>query len=52
MGLAVNPMGVEGQLEGGAVQGIRRALSEEILIDPDTGGFICKPAPEDTTLWR
>ena len=37
VGLAVNPMGVEGQLEGGAVQGIGRALSEEILIDPDTG---------------
>ena len=37
VGLAVNPMGVEGQLEGGAVQGIGRALSEEILIDPHTG---------------
>ena len=37
VGLAVNPMGVEGQLEGGAVQGIGRALSEEIQIDPDTG---------------
>ena len=37
VGLAVNPMGVEGQLEGGAVQGIGRALSEEIQIEPDTG---------------
>ena len=37
VGLAVNPMGVEGQLEGGAVQGIGRALSEELLIDADTG---------------
>ena len=37
VGLAVNPMGVEGQLEGGAVQGIGRALSEEIQIDPSTG---------------
>ena len=37
VGLAVNPMGVEGQLEGGAVQGIGRALSEEIQIDPHTG---------------
>ena len=37
VGLAVNPMGVEGQLDGGAVQGIGRALSEEILIDQDTG---------------
>ena len=30
-------MVVEGQLEGGAVQGIGRALSEEVLIDPATG---------------
>ncbi len=37
VGKAINPMGVEGQLEGGAVQGIGRALSEEILIDPETG---------------
>ncbi|MCH2512702.1 MAG: xanthine dehydrogenase family protein molybdopterin-binding subunit [Dehalococcoidia bacterium] len=37
VGQAINPMGVEGQLEGGAVQGIGRALSEEILIDKDTG---------------
>ena len=37
VGVAINPMGVEGQLEGGAVQGIGRALSEELLIDPDTG---------------
>ena len=37
VGLAVNPMGVEGQLEGGAVQGIGRALSEELLIDNETG---------------
>ena len=37
VGTAINPMGVEGQLEGGAVQGIGRALSEELVIDPDTG---------------
>ena len=37
IGKAINPMGVDGQLEGGAVQGIGRALSEEILIDKDTG---------------
>jgi CO/xanthine dehydrogenase Mo-binding subunit len=30
-------MGVEGQLEGGAVQGIGRALSEEMQIDMETG---------------
>ena len=37
VGVAINPMGVEGQLEGGVVQGIGRALSEELLIDPATG---------------
>jgi CO/xanthine dehydrogenase Mo-binding subunit len=37
VGVAVNPMGVEGQMEGGAVQGIGRALSEELLIDPASG---------------
>ena len=37
VGVAVNPMSVEGQLEGGAVQGIGRALSEELLLDPATG---------------
>jgi carbon-monoxide dehydrogenase large subunit len=37
VGVAVNPMGVEGQLEGGAVQGIGRALSEDLLIDGNTG---------------
>ena len=37
IGKAINPMGVEGQLEGGAVQGIGRALSEEIQIDRETG---------------
>lgn len=37
VGIAVNPMAVEGQLEGGIVQGIGRALSEELLIDPNSG---------------
>ena len=37
VGTAINPMSVEGQLEGGAVQGIGRALTEELIIDPDTG---------------
>ena len=43
VGTAINPMGVEGQLDGGAVQGIGRALSEELIIDPDTGQ-VCNPS--------
>jgi CO/xanthine dehydrogenase Mo-binding subunit len=37
VGTAINPMSVEGQLEGGVVQGIGRALTEEILWDSATG---------------
>ncbi|MBM3942255.1 MAG: xanthine dehydrogenase family protein molybdopterin-binding subunit [SAR202 cluster bacterium] len=37
VGVAINPMSVEGQLEGGVVQGIGRALTEEIQWDPNTG---------------
>ena len=40
VGVAVNPMAVEGQLEGGAVQGIGRALSEELLINPANGAVL------------
>jgi CO/xanthine dehydrogenase Mo-binding subunit len=32
VGTAINPMAVAGQIEGGAVQGIGRALSEEVVI--------------------
>ncbi|MEE9148803.1 MAG: molybdopterin cofactor-binding domain-containing protein, partial [Candidatus Tectomicrobia bacterium] len=31
-GVAINPMAVEGQIDGGAVQGIGRAISEEVVI--------------------
>ena len=37
VGTAINPMAVEGQLEGGVVQGIGRALTEDQQFDPDTG---------------
>lgn len=37
VGTAVNPLVVEGQMEGGAVQGIGAALSERLEYDPDTG---------------
>jgi len=33
VGRAINPMAVEGQIEVGAVQGIGRALTEEVVID-------------------
>lgn len=36
-GIAINPMVVEGQLEGGAAQGIGYALWEHPVIDPRTG---------------
>jgi CO/xanthine dehydrogenase Mo-binding subunit len=32
VGVAINPMAVEGQIDGGAVQGIGRALSEEVIV--------------------
>ncbi|HEV7752619.1 MAG TPA: molybdopterin cofactor-binding domain-containing protein [Baekduia sp.] len=33
VGRAINPMALEGQLEGGSIQGLGLALSEELLID-------------------
>jgi xanthine dehydrogenase molybdenum-binding subunit len=41
VGVAINPMAVEGQIEGGAVQGIGRALSEAVVIE---GGRILNPS--------
>ena len=37
IGRAINPMTVEGQLEGGAAQGIGYALCEDFVINQDTG---------------
>jgi xanthine dehydrogenase molybdenum-binding subunit len=37
IGRAINPLLVEAQLEGGAVQGFGFALTEDYLIDPDSG---------------
>lgn len=37
VGVAINPMSVEGQLEGGVVQGIGRALTEDMQLDSETG---------------
>jgi CO/xanthine dehydrogenase Mo-binding subunit len=41
VGVALNPMAVEGQIEGGAVQGIGRALSEAVVIQD---GHIVNPS--------
>jgi xanthine dehydrogenase D subunit len=35
VGKVVNPMALEGQLEGGSIQGLGLALSEELLLDDD-----------------
>ena len=40
IGKAINPMNVEGQLEGGAVQGLGYALMEDFVIDKITGATI------------
>ena len=37
VGTAINPMAVEGQLDGGVVQGMGRALTEDQQFDADTG---------------
>jgi len=37
IGRAINPQNVEGGLEGGAVQGLGYALSEDLIIDKKTG---------------
>jgi len=52
VGVAINPMAVEGQIEGGAVQGIGRALSEEVVIrdgrilNPSLTTYLMPLAPE------
>lgn len=40
IGKAINPLSVEGQLEGGTVQGIGFALYEDFAVDPVTGKTI------------
>lgn len=37
VGRAINPVGIEQQIEGGVVQGIGAALFEQNLVDPATG---------------
>jgi xanthine dehydrogenase molybdenum-binding subunit len=37
IGRAINPAGVEGQIEGGLQQGIGHTLTEDLIIDRETG---------------
>ena len=37
VGRIVNPLGAESQVEGGIIQAIGHTLSEERLLDPETG---------------
>ena len=40
VGTPINPMAIEGQMEGGAVQGIGRALTEEVVISSEDGRLL------------
>jgi xanthine dehydrogenase molybdenum-binding subunit len=40
MGTAVNPQMVEGQIEGGVTQGLGYALTEDTVVDPQTGAIL------------
>src|SRR6185312_3888653 len=37
VGRIVNPLGASSQVEGGVLQGMAFALSEELILDPTTG---------------
>ncbi len=37
VGVAVNPMIVEGQIHGGVAQGLAQVMAERVVFDPDTG---------------
>jgi xanthine dehydrogenase YagR molybdenum-binding subunit len=37
VGRIVNPLGARSQVEGGIIQGVGHTLSEERLLDPETG---------------
>jgi xanthine dehydrogenase YagR molybdenum-binding subunit len=42
VGRVVNPLGASSQVEGGIIQGIGHTLSEERLIDPETGRVLTR----------
>jgi len=45
VGRAINPMGVEGQIAGGAVMGLGLALTEELRLTPE--GALMLPSPRE-----
>jgi CO/xanthine dehydrogenase Mo-binding subunit len=47
-GVAINPMAVEGQIQGGAVQGAGMALTEELIYNQD--GRVANPGLLDYRL--
>ena len=47
-GFAINPMAVEGQIQGGTVQGIGMALTEELVYNQD--GRVANPGLLDYRL--
>jgi len=40
VGRVINPLGASSQVEGGVIQGIGHTLSEQRLLDPETGGVL------------
>ncbi len=55
VGRAINPMIVDGQIHGGAAQGLGQALLEEVVYDPETGqmpsgSFMDYPLPRADDL--
>jgi CO/xanthine dehydrogenase Mo-binding subunit len=40
VGRVINPLGASSQVEGGIIQGIGHTLSEERLLDPETGAVL------------
>jgi CO/xanthine dehydrogenase Mo-binding subunit len=40
VGRVINPLGASSQVEGGIIQGIGHTLSEERLMDPETGSIL------------
>jgi xanthine dehydrogenase YagR molybdenum-binding subunit len=42
VGRVINPLGASSQLEGGIIQGIGHTLSEERLVDPESGRVLTR----------